>query len=48
MAVGSERSSYGTVYVGDRLTVVKYLKKELGAGLFRLICSDPGINPREL
>ena len=40
--------SHGTVYVGHRMTVVKDLKKELGSGLFRSMCSDLGIDPREL
>lgn len=40
--------SHGTLYVGEHMTVVKDLKKELGAGLFRSMCRDLEINPREL
>jgi mRNA interferase HicA len=40
--------SHGTIYLGDRMTVVKDLKKELGPGLFRAMCRDLGVNPREL
>ena len=40
--------SHGTVYFGGRMTVVKDLKKELGSGLFRSMCRDLDINPREL
>jgi hypothetical protein len=39
--------SHGTVYVGARMTVVKDLKNELGRGLFRSMCRDLGIGPRE-
>jgi mRNA interferase HicA len=39
--------SHGTVYVGERMTVVKDLKKELGSGLFRSMCRDLDIDPRE-
>jgi mRNA interferase HicA len=40
--------SHGTVYVGEHMTVVKDLKKELGKGLFRSMCRDLKIDPREL
>jgi mRNA interferase HicA len=40
--------SHGTLYIGSRMTVVKDLKKELGSGLFRSMCNDLDINPREL
>jgi len=40
--------SHGTLYLGEHMTVVKDLKKELGAGLFRSICRDLEIDPREL
>jgi len=40
--------SHGTVYIGGRMTVVKDLKKELGSGLFRSMCRDLDIDPREL
>jgi mRNA interferase HicA len=40
--------SHGTVYVGEHMTVVKDLKKELGKGLFRSMCRDLEIDPREL
>ena len=40
--------SHGTVYVGEHMTVVKDLKKELGKGLFRSMCRDLEIDAREL
>ena len=40
--------SHGTVYVGERSAVVKDLKKELGPGLFRSMCGDLDIDPRDL
>ena len=40
--------SHGTVYLGERMTVVKDLKKELGRGLFRCMCRDLDLGPREL
>jgi len=40
--------SHGTVYIGSRMTVVKDRKKELGSGLFRAMCRDLDIDPREL
>jgi mRNA interferase HicA len=42
------QGSHGTVYVGNGMTVVKDLKKELGPGLLRSMCRDLGIDPREL
>ena len=35
--------SHGTLYVGDRLTIVKNLKKELGPGLLSDIVKHLGI-----
>ncbi len=41
------KGSHGTLCLDDRKTVVKDLKKELGAGLFRAMCRDLGIHPDE-
>ena len=35
-------------HLGEHMTVVKDLKKELGKGLFRSMCRDLEIDPREL
>ena len=40
--------SHGTVYLGERMTVVKDRKKELGRGLLRVMCRDLGIAPKDL
>ena len=40
--------SHVTLYVGDRLTVVKDLKKELGPGLFSDMCKQLGIRKEDL
>ena len=40
--------SHGTVYVGDRFTVVKDLKKELGPGLLADMCKQLGVRKEEL
>jgi hypothetical protein len=42
------RGSHRIVYFGTRRTTVKDLKKELGKGLFRRMCSDLGIDPTDL
>jgi len=40
--------SHGTVYIGDRLAVVKDLKKELGPGLLTDMCRQLGIRREDL
>jgi mRNA interferase HicA len=40
--------SHGTLYFGDRLTVVKDLKKELGPGLLADMCKQLGIRKEDL
>lgn len=40
--------SHGTVYVGDRFSVVKDLKKELGPGLLADMCKQLGIRKEDL
>jgi len=40
--------SHGTVYLGERFTVVKDLKKELGPGLLADMCKQLGIRKEDL
>jgi mRNA interferase HicA len=40
--------SHGTVYLGNRLAVVKDLKKELGPGLLADMCKQLGIRKEDL
>jgi mRNA interferase HicA len=40
--------SHGTLYVGDRLTIVKDLKKELGPGLLSDMLKQLGIRKEDL
>lgn len=40
--------SHGTLYVGDRFTVVKDLKKELGPGLLSDMLKQLGIGKEDL
>lgn len=40
--------SHGTLYLGDRFTVVKDLKKELGPGLLADMCKQLGIRKEDL
>ena len=42
------KGSHGRLYFGDRFTTVKDRKKELGTGLFRAMCIQLGIDPRDL
>ncbi len=42
------KGSHATVYVGERYTVVKDRKKEIGKGLLRAMLNDLGIDPSEL
>jgi len=40
--------SHGTLYLGERFTIVKDLKKELGPGLLADMCKQLGIRKEEL
>lgn len=40
--------SHGTLYVGDRFTAVKDLKKEIGPGLLADMCKQIGIRREDL
>ena len=40
--------SHGTLYLGDRLTVVKDLKKDIGPGLLADMCKQLNIRKEDL
>jgi mRNA interferase HicA len=40
--------SHGTLYLGERLTVVKDLKKELGPSLLSDMCKQLGIRKEDI
>jgi mRNA interferase HicA len=40
--------SHGRVTYGHACTTVKDRKKEIGRGLLRAMCKQPGIDPRDL
>ena len=40
--------SHGTLYLGERFTIVKDLKKEIGPGLLAAMCKQLGIRKEEL
>jgi mRNA interferase HicA len=40
--------SHGTLYLGNRFTIVKDLKKELGPGLLLAMCKQLGISKEDL
>ena len=40
--------SHGTLYFGERFTVVKDLKKEIGPGLLAAMCKQLGIRKEDL
>jgi mRNA interferase HicA len=40
--------SHGTLYLGEKYTVVKDLKKELGSGLLADMCKQLGISKEDL
>ena len=42
------KGSHGTLYRGDRFTVVKDRRKPLKAGTFRSMCKQLGIDPKDL
>jgi len=42
------KGSHGRVWLETASTTLKDPKKELGTGLFRAMCRDPGIEPRDL
>jgi len=41
------KGSHATVFLGDRYTVLKDRKKELGKGLLRAMLSDLGVSPED-
>jgi mRNA interferase HicA len=41
------KGSHGTLYLGDRHTIVKDRRKELGKGLLAQMLSDLGIAPNQ-
>jgi mRNA interferase HicA len=41
------KGSHGTLFFGDRQTIVKDLKKEISKGLLKGMCADLGIDPRD-
>jgi len=43
-----ESGSHGTLFLGDSLTVVKDLKKEIGPGLLAAMCKQIGIRKEDL
>lgn len=42
------KGSHGRLYYGDHFTTLKDRKKEIGPGLYRQMCIQLGINPRDL
>ena len=42
------RGSHGTLYYGERFTVVKDRRKECGPGLLNKMLADLGLNRRDL
>jgi hypothetical protein len=42
------KGSHGRLFLGDAFTTLKDLKTEIGKGLFRSMCKDLGINPKDL
>ncbi len=42
------KGSHGTLYYGDRFTVVKDRRKECGPGLLRKMLADLGLSRRDL
>ena len=42
------KGSHGTLYLGERRTIVKDRKKEIGKGLLARMLSDPAVGPDEM
>lgn len=42
------KGSHGRLYYGNRFTTLKDRKQEIGAGLLKAMCSQLGIDPRDL
>ena len=42
------KGSHGTVYYGNKRTILKDLKKEIGKGLLKEICKQLGIKSEDL
>jgi mRNA interferase HicA len=45
---GRGKGSHGTLYFGDRKTIVKDRKKEITRDLFHDMCRQLGIDPKDL
>ncbi len=43
-----DKGSHGTLYYGDRFTMVKDRRKSLKAGTLRSMCKKLGIDPNDL
>jgi mRNA interferase HicA len=42
------KGSHQTVYYGEAFTIIRNLKDELRTGTFHAMCSQLGVNPRDL
>lgn len=42
------KGSYATLYLGERFTVIKDRKKEIGPGLLRKMLSDLGLDKSDI
>jgi mRNA interferase HicA len=42
------KGSHGMMTLGGRSTTLKDLKKEVGPGLLKSMCTDPGITTKDL
>jgi mRNA interferase HicA len=42
------KGSHGTLYLGDRFTVIKDRKKEIGPGLLRKMLNDLGLEKSDI
>jgi hypothetical protein len=42
------KGSHGTLFYGDRFTILKDRRKEISKGLLKGMCSDLGIDPQDL
>ncbi len=42
------KGSHGTLYFGDRYTIMKDRKKEIGPGLLKKMLTDPGLDKSDI
>jgi len=42
------KGSHGTLYPGDRFTIMKDRKKEIGPGLLKKMLTDPGLDKTDI